>query len=1370
MKKILLSFALLFSGAVVSWGAPTHEGGATSISFGSGILTRSVTLRGEYDPEDKTTSEVNGVYYFKATLRRGMSYTVWTEGASSDISVDAYPAEADWDSDKFEPGAGFTELDEFGYETRLVMSSDEWYIDDEDPEWSDPASWTYYFCVAGNIGSSVTVNFQQGVIVPKGRDSNPQAITPSSVSREFSSELQIGGEYYFRTRLTAGRMYSFATAGGDSNLVLTVSADISSSEDSASSPAVYSDSAYDDDPGNSGIYVVPATTGYHDIIISGLVSDELKPFALVYKLLPNKDVEDHDFADLDESNGYEASFVAGKESDVTTGYYDDIIDESLFRFAVEKGERYVVKTSGSSTNLVMRVYDSDGEIVAENENDGLSMDARCAFIATSTEMMYVGVCQKIDNPFVEEPVYESGVIKIINAAALLNAPDEWDNVDDEVEGASGLTPVPGVSTDTPESIDPEGHGWHQLDMTDWSDTYVIAGRAGVTYALRASLEEPLYSSNMLKAEVFTLRSNREYDVNGVTGDINPGSSQPLTFTATANNTYYIRISVAQGAGLDYQKHKIHTLAYSSTGQALGILTVNTKGADGATWSINRESVKYPGGASVLLPEGTHTVKFTTVRDFKAPATQTVTVNSGKVPVAIEAYYSDTFDPKDDIARTATSWSLRNIPSSNSRTLWKNDPVDNFAFTAKDGQYYDFELGNVTGDAVFSITNATGGVIVSDVTSVSKLALPATRTKYNLVVSHRDPAAPQDGSYTISGFFANVGAIKFARNTLSAKENAASVKLTVNRTARDGVVRVRYGTVAGTAVPGVDYVAQNGVLEWADGDNKAKTIEIKLIPDLVAHYEGNKQFTVQLKPFEEDERGDSEYPAQITVDTCTVTLTEASRAGTTVESTYASKAVKVAKVRTEDVALETGTFYGVLAEDGFSLTNGLPALASVTLTVSTRTPAALSAKVMVGGKTYNFKGSDWADEEGGRKTQTLSLVQKIAGVSYTNTLTVAVGTGATLNEGDWLAGVGTAELVMNIPDKNNKGAQEDIYYTGRIYRYNDKIQDYCNAVTNFSGYYTVAVVPQGVSTAEGIPAGNGYLTLKVDNKGGVKVAGKLADGKNSVSMSAKSCGIVADEDSACGYSMYVPLFMAKTTICFGGELRIFVDKESGRPVVDSSRALIYNNDDPKYTYDNYEGFRMSLEPVGGWYDLVINLQTYYLTMQFETETCDVYEIPGEAFMTDYFVTGNVQPTGTRVDVAGDAFVTDRKSLVRDGRIYDLAASVNPCNVQVKLARATGLVSGSFSVWSESDDGSKQKEITGFKHYGVLVLARDPLASLGSEYAALGYCVKSFNITNENPDTGKTVRHSWNFSAPFNVLGWDQGDIDWWADDWGVNPED
>ena len=115
-----------------------------------------------------------------------------------------------------------------------------------------------------------------------------------------------------------------------------------------------------------------------------------------------------------------------------------------------------------------------------------------------------------------------------------------------------------------------------------------------------------------------------------------------------------------------------------------------------------------------------------------------------------------------------------------------------------------------------------------------------------------------------------------------KEDAGTATLTVSRTASDGRVRVKYATIAGTAQPGVDYVAQSGILEWTDGDKKDKTIVLKIIPDLIAKYEGgDKKFSVRLEPMAEDELEDDEYRAAFTVDkstkatldTATVTLTD-----------------------------------------------------------------------------------------------------------------------------------------------------------------------------------------------------------------------------------------------------------------------------------------------------------------------------------------------------------------------------------------------------------------------------------------------------------------------------------------------------------------
>ena len=45
-------------------------------------------------------------------------------------------------------------------------------------------------------------------------------------------------------------------------------------------------------------------------------------------------------------------------------------------------------------------------------------------------------------------------------------------------------------------------------------------------------------------------------------------------------------------------------------------------------------------------------------------------------------------------------------------------------------------------------------------------------------------------------------------------------------------------------------------------------------------------------------------------------------------------------------------------------------------------------------------------------------------------------------------------------------------------------------------------------------------------------------------------------------------------------------------------------------------------------------------------------------------------------------------------------------------------------------------------------------------------QAVTLVDEDPKTGKKKNRKWTFSAPFNILGRDQGDIDWWGDDWGT----
>ncbi len=1355
---------------------------ADAVSLTTAGAVRVVRLVDEYDVEEKTNTG-RFVYYFKATLKRGQAYTVWTTGVSTNapVSLDAEAADPPENSNSFGSGASFSDVGELGADTRLVMYADEWTIDDEDPEFSDPSSWTYYFQLEGAADTSVTVHFQQGIVIPVGREDTPFSLVPTGVEKTMETRLELGGETFFKTKLTAGRLYRFATSGGTAERPLNVTIGGNSDEDEQPDAEISTDPAFNDDPGNTGIYVVPSeTTSYLISVFSDSEDAEGSMYKLSYRQFPTRNFDKHVPQTLNAANNWTSTVESGYMANLKKNdAYDEIIDEGLFAFEAVKGQRFVCETADAATNLLMRVYDAKGNVLAENTGDGGTMNVRCAFEATSAGTHYVGVCQNLDDMFVETPAYLPVTVKVSDATAVAGDPDEWDPADDTAGGATALSPLPATADDRPEAVDVDGHGPHLLGRTDWVDVFMIGGRKGLTYALRATKGAAEATGNTLVAEVFTLNGSKEVAV-ASRGGIDPSAESPLTFAATANATYYVRVGVAQGAGLDYPAYKVHAVAWAADGTSLGILSVNLHGAPEATWSLNSESVKYPSGASVLVA-GTNTVKFSSAKGFKVPTAQKVVVTPGTTPTVVDVNYSDTSDPKDDTPKGAVSMTLKATDATWARTLWADDPADHFSFSGKDGQYYDFALADVTGDAVFTITNATptadcpDGMFARGVREVTHLVLPTAKTKYYLVVHHANAENPMGGAYSLVGRYANVGAVKFAKTAVSVKDNAASVSIAVNRTAKDGRVRVMYGTVAGTAVPGTDYVAQNGVLDWADGDNKAKTITVKLIPDLVSVWGGNKTFGVELRALEEDELAADEYAAAFSgATTCTVTVTETAKAGATVESVYAAAAPKRATVKTESVPLETGTFYGVLAEDGSALTNGLPALASVTFTASTAATPALSAKVAIGGKTYTFsaKGWDKTEDDASVRIRTLTQIQKVAGVAYTNTLVVTVNAGRTDVEGDWLNAGATAELEMNVPDANNKGVQEGIRYVGTLDRQNAKVQDYLDAVTNFAGYYTVALVPEGVTSADGIPAGNGYLTLTVDNKGGVKVAGILADGTTKVSLSPKACGVMKSVDSANGLVLYVPLFLAKSPYCFGGTLRLYavegadgLDGSGRRVVVDSSALLVWNNDNAAATYDGDGGFALELAPVGGWYDKIVNLQTHYLSRDFSVETA-TEELPAAAFASGYVASNEVSPNGTVVDLVGNAFSTAKKALVKSGKLTDLSASVNPCNVQVKFTRATGIVTGSFSVWSENEDGTAQKEVTSFKHNGVLLLSRSADAPLSDEVVAAGAATKALSWKDTDPDTKRSVSRKWTWSVPFNLLGVDRGDEDWWADDWGA----
>ena len=810
----------------------------------------------------------------------------------------------------------------------------------------------------------------------------------------------------------------------------------------------------------------------------------------------------------------------------------------------------------------------------------------------------------------------------------------------------------------------------------------------------------------------------------------------------------------------------------------------------------------------------------------------------------EAPAFDSADPKDDTTKGAVNWTLKSTRTSFARTLRDDDPADNFKITGKDGLLYDIALEDATCDAVFSITNANGQTIVSNVTSARRIVLPKTKMPYYLTVTHGTEAKIA-GRYTIAGQCADVGTVKFAKTAVAVKESAAYVELTVNRTGKDGRVRVSYTTADGSAKAGEDYQATSGVLEWANGDKKAKKIRVPFIPDLVAAYDGvkAKAFTVRLAAIGESEMAADEYPATIMGgDTCTVTVNETSKEGVTVESVYAKQSAKRATVKKdEDVPLSSGTFFGVVEETvdehgKGTLTNGLPKLASITFTASAAATPALSAKVAIGGKTYAFSVKGWDDAaDGGApmvRTRTLVNVQRAGKIAYTNTLTVAVRDGATtdwdvaiygdapdhggaaagaLGYGDapdhggmvvgaWPGADATVELMMNVPDAKGKSFQTGVRYAGALYRQNAKIQAYLDAALKFAGYYTVALVadggagrpalPDGGTDAQsaGRPAlpdggtdaqsvgrdvpvapnggrddddgsiGNGYLTLTLDNKGNAKVAGMLANGATKPSAAPKACAVVADGSSANGLALLVPVHFAKGTVCFGGTLRLYAVEDASNPdgsgiriVADAANLLAWYDDSAVGCVAIHgDGKGIPLAPCGGWYDKVLNLQRHYLDYALSVEAADIAAFPADELPDGYRFVEGVSPDGFALALENDKVVYDKKKIVKTNRLTDFMLSTNVCNVSVKLVRATGLVTGGFSLWGERADGAKQKELTGFKAYGVLLLARDPAVPLDDRIIAPGFATKKVKTTYFD-EKGRKKALTWSFSTPFNIVG-------------------
>ena len=150
--KITKAIFCVIAGLGTAWcvlGATTgsYYGSAASISVGA---TKSITLTAAYDPDDKSYDSDYGVYYLKFTATRGNAYTVYTSGTYQEISMSIDDVSTYYDKDVSCPWFN-VDTDPDGVSQRGIIMEDDW--SDEDTK-----SVTYYICIEGDVGWSLSVH------------------------------------------------------------------------------------------------------------------------------------------------------------------------------------------------------------------------------------------------------------------------------------------------------------------------------------------------------------------------------------------------------------------------------------------------------------------------------------------------------------------------------------------------------------------------------------------------------------------------------------------------------------------------------------------------------------------------------------------------------------------------------------------------------------------------------------------------------------------------------------------------------------------------------------------------------------------------------------------------------------------------------------------------------------------------------------------------------------------------------------------------------------------------------------------------------------------------------------------------------------
>lgn len=252
-------------------------------------------------------------------------------------------------------------------------------------------------------------------------------------------------------------------------------------------------------------------------------------------------------------------------------------------------------------------------------------------------------------------------------------------------------------------------------------------------------------------------------------------------------------------------------------------------------------------------------------------------------------------------------------------------------------------------------------------------------------------------------------------------------------------------------------------------------------------------------------------------------------------------------------------------------------------------------------------------------------------------------------------------------------------------------------TNYAGYYT--------ATLPGTNAyGSGYLTFTVDKAGGVKTAGKLADG-TAVSLSGP---LILDDNGR----VFTVLYTAPAAYmggCFFGLAEFVRSDVGGATLVQAmgpDSLLLWESRNPQATADYAAGgFTRELGLNGGWYDTVGNLYNYYTNVTLTVGTDADAAAPEIIVGTNRYASVWWDPNGLALSV-----VTNKAGVLTGlaapkagvpvslgGNAYDYNGPTNTVGLTIALTRATGVFTGTFKAWFDYAATHTSKTIT---YQGVL----------------------------------------------------------------------